>query len=159
MTPNEIAEWTRHPRTLALARRNCSNQKLAEDCIQETAVAALEKLPPDHPTPLAWLSLTLNRKCWEASKEDKREVLRRDNDVEVKWEPIAEDTDTLGDREYAKYLLSALKPAERLAISQFAWGYSYKEIVKLNGWSYTKVDKMIKRAKKRMRDYDHAATV
>jgi DNA-directed RNA polymerase specialized sigma24 family protein len=47
--------------------------------------------------------------------------------------------------------LSALKPDERLAIVLQAHGYSYAEIGRLCGWTYTKVNRCLAEGRAKLR--------
>jgi DNA-directed RNA polymerase specialized sigma24 family protein len=44
----------------------------------------------------------------------------------------------------ARQRLPALKPAERMALLLFGFGYSYREIGELNQWTRTKTDRCLK---------------
>lgn len=54
--------------------------------------------------------------------------------------------------EVRKDLLAQLKPDERTAIAMFAYGFSYEEIGRRKGWTYTKVNRCLAEGRERLRE-------
>jgi DNA-directed RNA polymerase specialized sigma24 family protein len=54
-----------HGRLLAIGRRNAANEADAEEALQEAFASFVRAFDPDgEAPPLAWLTLTLKRRCW-----------------------------------------------------------------------------------------------
>ncbi|HEX3734381.1 MAG TPA: RNA polymerase sigma factor [Solirubrobacterales bacterium] len=149
---------THHGRLLGIARRNCGDTEIGEEALQDAFVLFIDNFDPacDSP-PLAWLTLTLKRRCWALYRHRRPlrplgggapEGTRRGEGppfgepVDPRRSPaeLAEAEEALRGR---RARLAALKPAERRALGLFALGYSYGEIGKLTGWTYTKVRRSI----------------
>ncbi len=109
--------------------------------------------PDDEAPPLAWLTLTLKRRCWalyRLRRRDWQQRSKRDgdycSDAELPGGPNQHPDDLLDLAEEVVVIrgqLAALKRDERRAISLLALGYSYREVCELTGWSYTKVNRSI----------------
>jgi RNA polymerase sigma factor (sigma-70 family) len=140
--------YTEHrTRLLAIARRNSACAEDAEEALQDAFILFIDHFDPDtEAPPLAWLTLTLKRRCWALYRHQRLQATRRRDGVERLRDPdrspeeIAEVDDALA---RMRHQLVALKPAERRALGLLALGYSYREIGELTGWTYTKVNRCI----------------
>ncbi len=172
MATATAAEWqTRHPRIatiadqlytehrgrlLAIARRNSACAEDAEEALQDAFILFIDHFEPDgEAPPLAWLTLTLKRRCWALYRYQRmRAATRREGGVEGLRDPhqlpeeVAEAGDALA---RMRHQLAALKPAEQEALGLLAYGYSYREICELTGWTYTKVNRSIAEGRARLR--------
>jgi DNA-directed RNA polymerase specialized sigma24 family protein len=121
--------------------------------------------PDEEAPPLAWLIVTLKRRCWALYKRQRRSFDRADPDSACRLElapgqpstayrlpnellEVAEEIDTL------RAQIAALKRDERRALGLLALGYSYREICELTGWSYTKVNRCLTEGRAALRDLD-----
>jgi RNA polymerase sigma factor (sigma-70 family) len=141
--------YTEHrTRLLAIARRNSACAEDAEEALQDAFILFIDHFDPDtEAPPLAWLTLTLKRRCWALYRHQRlRAATRREGGAEGLRDPrrlpeeVAEAGDALA---RMRHQLAALKPAERRALGLLALGYSYREISELTGWTYTKVNRCI----------------
>ena len=65
-------------RLLAIARRNSASSEEAEEALQDAFVLFIERFDPDGDAPpLAWLTLTLKRRCWELYRLQQRSWAQR----------------------------------------------------------------------------------
>ena len=149
---------------LRIARRNGAGAD-ADDVVNDAFAAFIDKFDPASGSPpLGWLTLTLKRRCWAINRSrrlDRRagQWVDRDSgeprfsitDLPAKTASVEE---TIERAEYvleARERLSALKPAERLALGLFAAGLSYKEIGEMNQWTYTKTNRCINEGRAALR--------
>ena len=150
-------------RLLAIARRNCADGEEAEEAIQDAFIFFIEHFDPDgEAPPLAWLTLTLKRRCWalyrlrrQAWEQDAGRDCERCSDDEVLGGTSRHPVDLLDLGEEIAALrdrLAELKRDERRALSLLAFGYSYREICDLTGWSYTKVNRCLAEGRARLRE-------
>src|SRR5690242_4714630 len=143
----------RKPEFTGIALSNAPSKADAEEALQEALISFLAHFDPDGPAPaLPWFILTLKRACWAkrpcvhavsletpiegATCEAGLEAILS-NEVEGEFSERIEQT--LDARE----AMASLKPDERTALTLLGLGYSYKEIMKMGGWSYTKVNRCI----------------
>jgi RNA polymerase sigma factor (sigma-70 family) len=146
-----------HGRLLAIARRNSACLDDAEEALQDAFILFIDNFDPDDEAPpLAWLTLTLKRRCWALYRHQRlRASLRRGNNAERLADPhrlpdeIAELSDSVA---RVRHQLENLKPAERKALGLLALGYSYREITEITGWSYTKVNRCIAEGRAALRN-------
>jgi RNA polymerase sigma factor (sigma-70 family) len=138
-------------RLLAIARRNSDGVEQAEEALQDAFTLFIEHFDTaSGAPPLAWLTLTLKRRCWALYRLQRRS-----------WQQCSEsdgecsDTELLGGssrhlddlldlaEEVAstRSRLAELKRDERRALSLLALGYSYREIGQITGWTYTKTNR------------------
>lgn len=167
-TTERIAEelyQQHHDRLLALARRNTSSADDAEEALHDAFLLFIHHYDvSDGSPPIAWLTLTLKRRCWAIYKAQRRVALApppRSADEESEDDLLEQipDSGQLPDEaaEQAETValvrrqLARLKPAERRALALLALGYSYKEIVKITGWTYTKVNRCIREGRATLR--------
>ena len=141
-------------RLLAIARRNSSNSDQAEEALQDALLLFITHFDPDGSAPaMAWLTLTLKRRCWALYRRRVRERSPRpsgDRQGEFFEARVAEERpppeELVERRELlvtARAQLTALKPHERRALLLLGLGYSYREICERTGWTYTKVNRCI----------------
>lgn len=149
--------YTEHrTRLLAIARRNSASLEDAEEALQDAFILFIDRFDPDSGAPpLAWLTLTLKRRCWALYRHQRlRAAVRREGGAEGLPDrnrlpdELAEVTETVT---RVRQQLSALKPAEREALGLLAFGYSYREISELTGWTYTKVNRCIAEGRSSLR--------
>ena len=143
-------------RLLTIARRNSACGEDAEEALQDTFILFIDRFDAaTEAPPLAWLTLTLKRRCWALYRHQRiRAAARREGGAEGLPdrnrlpEEMAEVTETVAG---ARQQLGALKPAEREALGLLAFGYSYREICELTGWTYTKVNRCISEGRASLR--------
>jgi RNA polymerase sigma factor (sigma-70 family) len=149
--------YTEHRgRLLAIARRNSVCTEDAEEALQDAFILFIDHFDPDTKTPpLAWLTLTLKRRCWALYRHQRlRGAARRDDGVEGLPDrhrlpdELIEVNDTVA---RVRLQLAGLKQAEREALGLLALGYSYREICELTGWTYTKVNRCISEGRAALR--------
>ena len=141
-------------RLLRIAKRNSAGVEDAEEALQDALILFIDHFDPDSEAPaLAWLSLTLKRRCWALYRRRRwgwehgteHEIDRYSSEeVLVGARGRAEDPFELaGEIPAIRSQLAALKRDERRALSLLAAGYSYREIGQLTDWTYTKVNRCI----------------
>ncbi len=139
---------------LRIAKRNAATEADAEEALQDAFVFFISDYDPRlGAPPLAWLTLTLKRRCWrlrdaahldrrvpalpEATHEEPTGLIeRRPGDSRALPERIAE-------RDEARRRLRLLKPDERTAIGMVAAGCTYGEVARTRGWTRTKVNRSV----------------
>jgi RNA polymerase sigma factor (sigma-70 family) len=146
----------RRPFLLAVARRHTDAGIDAEAALQDAFLAFLEHYDPgvDGSRPLPWLTLTLKRRCWNAHRRcraarERIECMAREETTTTV--PPVDPLEALERAERTRTGLARLKPAERRALSLLALGYSYREICRTTGWTYTKVNRSIRDGRKALR--------
>ena len=143
-----------HRRLLGLARSNSACEEDAEEALQDAFVLFIDHFDPQgEAPPLAWLALTLKRRCWalyHRRRQSKRAWELREPPAGRSRLPeeMAEIAESVA---RVRRLLEGLKPAERQALTLLALGYSYREIGELTGWTYTKVNRSIAEGRARLR--------
>lgn len=146
----------KHAYLLAIARRNSATNEDAEEALHDAFILFIDRYnPTEGSPPLAWLTLTLKRRCWAIYKCQRRagSYQPRPSDhplapspLETRADParapdeLAEVTESV---ERVREQMRQLKPQERTALGLLALGHSYKEIADLCSWSYTKVNRCI----------------
>jgi RNA polymerase sigma factor (sigma-70 family) len=154
-------------RLRAIARRNCVNADDAEEALQDAFVLFIEHFDADDEAPpLAWLTLTLKRRCWALYKRRRsRRPARLDAAAasravagSLSAAPSSPEEATELAEELTRWgsQLSELKPDERRALLLFALGYSYREICELTGWTYTKVNRCLAEGRAKLRHLAHS---
>lgn len=142
---------------LAIARRNSACAEDAEEALQDAFILFIDHFDPDEGAPsLAWLTLTMKRRCWALYRHQRlRAAARREGGTEGLRdsrrlpEEVAETDEALA---RMRDQLAALKPAEQRALGLLALGYSYREIAELTGWTYTKVNRCISEGRAALRE-------
>ncbi len=141
-------------RLLAIARSNCDGVEQAEEALQDAFVFFIDRFDPaSEAPPLAWITLTLKRRCWALYRLRRRswqQRSERDGESCSNEELLGRSTrhpddllDLAEEVVVTRSRLTELKRDERRAISLLALGYSYKEIAAMNRWTYTKVNRCV----------------
>lgn len=150
---------THRRRLLSIANHNAPSPEDAEEALHDAFVLFINHFDPDSAAPpLAWLTLTLKRRCWASHRHLQltqrltsptghlpAQAIR--NTLRLP-EELLEATETT---QHARHLIAHLKPNERRALTLLALGYSYREICDLTGWTYTKVNRCIAEGRARLR--------
>lgn len=154
----------RKPELLGIALSNAPSKADAEEALQEALVSFLSHFEPDGPAPpLPWFILTLKRACWAKCSRVHAVSLETPIDgaaCEAGLEAVlsneveGEFSARIGQRLDARDAMAALKPDERTALVLLGLGYSYKEIMQLQGWTYTKVNRCISEGRAALRRWD-----
>ena len=140
---------------LRIAAGNAASREDAEEAVQFSFAAFIEKFDPSSGSPpLGWLALTAKRACWAAHRAqhlDRSAGQEAEPDSAESGFSVADiPAETPGGEEAverAEYVLearaklAALKAAERRAIVLIAAGYSYREVGQITGFSYTKTNR------------------
>jgi DNA-directed RNA polymerase specialized sigma24 family protein len=138
------------------ARKHCRLPDDVEEALQRAYLLFLERYQ-DRYEPIGWLQTTVKREAWRiAARAHRRrehgfEDFRKTNggacdlaavipDAGLSPEEQAEERLPLHER---RAHLAALKDDERAALLLLALGCSYREIARLRGWTYTKVNRCI----------------
>jgi RNA polymerase sigma factor (sigma-70 family) len=145
-------------RLLSIARRNCDRPEDAEEAVAEAFCLFLRKFDPERfPEPLSWLTTTVKRKCWETAR--RAEARRERNDEGDMVERLAapdsdpaERAEVLALTGEVREAMEQLKPQERRVIGLLAVGYSYREIMEMTGWTFTKVNRCSAEGRARLRE-------
>lgn len=147
------------------AERHAERPEDAEDALQAAFVLFIERYRGDC-DPVAWLQTTVKREAWGLRRKAsrKREVSldapSRAVDNGAAWveaipsESPGPDERTIRDAEHQgrERLLRQLKPDHQRALLLFGSGFSYREICKITGWTYTKVNRCIAEGRAELRD-------
>ncbi len=145
-------------RLLTIARRNSDDPDEAEEALHDAFILFIEHFDPDAGTPpLAWLTLTLKRRCWALYR--RRRWLARLPHSTAPASAAArspEEAIEIGDElERWNGRLARLKPAERRVLLLIALGYRYSEICAITNWSYTKVNRCATEGRSTLRALAH----
>jgi RNA polymerase sigma factor (sigma-70 family) len=132
----------------------------AEDAYQRAVEIMLTRSPPTDPRHLAaWMQVVTRREALAVRRSRERLLGPRVDDAADPLERIACDRpdphERLERRErvaVAIRLLFELKPQERRALVLQAQGYSYAEICRVCGWTYTKVNRCLAEGRARLRE-------
>lgn len=139
---------------LRIAHRNGAGDD-ADDAVNDAFAAFIDKFDPASGSPpLAWITLTLQRRCWAINRSrrlDRRagQWVDRDSgeprfsvaDLPAQTAGVEESIERAESVLEARKRLAALKPAERRTIGLIAAGYSYAEVGQITGFSYTKINR------------------
>ena len=129
----------------------------ADDAFGQSLEILLTKAPPLEPGTLAaWMHVVVRREALAVrrvrerllSSEAEHDIVR----TVVSDSPGPAELAERRDRQRAELVrLARLKPDERMAIVLQAQGYSYAEICRLRGWTYTKVNRCLAEGRARLR--------
>ena len=144
------------------SRRNAANREDAEEAVQFSLSALIDKYNPAAGSPpLAWVTLVLQRRCWALHREAHVDCgARQEAAPDSAGRSFAAESIPCGDTgpeqlveliEDARTRLAALKPAERRALGLIAAGYSYAEIGAMNEWTYTKTNRCLSEGRAALR--------
>ncbi len=141
---------------LAIARHNSACVADAEESLQEAFILFLDRFDPDGAAPpLAWLTLTLKRQCWDRYHRER--ILQREGAALSPVVPRGTGPQSVADHRRrpdelaelhdavrrVRAELATLKPDERRALGLLALGYSYREIGEITGWTRTKINRCV----------------
>jgi RNA polymerase sigma factor (sigma-70 family) len=140
---------------LLIARRHAVSNADAEEALQEAFISFMRAYDSGRGAPpLAWLTLTMKRECWRKRRDahlDRRagQEAERGSDnlgsvLESIPSPGAGLEERIAERDEARQRLSNLKPDQRTGLGLLGAGFSYREIGRLRGWTYTKVNRCIR---------------
>jgi RNA polymerase sigma factor (sigma-70 family) len=154
-------------RLLAIARRNCADAEDAEEALHDAFVLFIDHYDPDGGAPaIAWLTLTLKRRCWALSSRPRLAhphvtAPNPTGAIDVPAQTLVDSArrpDELAEvNERVARMRShfaRLKPNEREALCLLALGYSYSEICEVTGWTYTKVNRCLVEGRAQLRKLD-----
>lgn len=154
-------------RLLAISTRNSPSPEDAEEALQDTFALFINHFDPSSDAPpLAWLTLTLKRRCWATYRHQRVLAIQplspgtgpQAHTTEGNSQrPLQELAEATHDAKNMRKAFAQLKPAEQRALSMLAIGYSYKEIAQRTGWTYTKVNRCITEGRARLRQLTPAA--
>lgn len=160
-----------HKKLLSIGKQNCPSVEDAEEALQDTFILFIDHFDPSSDAPpLAWLTLTLKRRCWATYR--RQQFLQQNRLANPTGEPNrSQDAEALDNRHLPDELAAAaenvqrtreqlleLKQDERRALSLLAIGYSYREICDITNWSYTKVNRCISEGRARLRKLNKQTT-
>jgi DNA-directed RNA polymerase specialized sigma24 family protein len=131
--------------------------------LQEAFTAFVRAYDPGRGAPpLAWLTLTMKRECWRKRRDahlDRRagqEAERGGEDFGFVMELIpmrgASLEERVMERDEGRRRLARLKPDQRTGLGLLGAGFSYREIGRLRGWTYTKVNRCIREGRAALRE-------
>lgn len=146
------------------ARRFSANDQDADDAVEDACVAFL-RFYPARPGDegAAWMMTTVKHAALAIVKRNsvrrRRDAVARD-EIDEWWEstlpdPKGSPEERVETQDWVTSrldLLAQLKPDQRIAVSLFAAGYSYREIGERRGWSHTKVKRSIFEGRSRLRE-------
>lgn len=152
----------RHPYLLRTALKNAAGPEDAEEALQDAFVLFIDHFDPSGEAPaIAWLALTLKRRCWAIYGHQRRDPGRgrggisqstpgADTVADPRRQPdeIAEVTERV---EWVRAQLAELKPAERRALGLIGAGNSYREVGEITGWTYTKINRCLSEGRAALR--------
>ena len=135
-----------------------------DDALQTAYVLFLERYNGVG-EPLAWLYTTVKREAWAVRRRGSRRresrsnwrADRRDGDFDLSAispttapgpDETLERRESLAER---RRLLATLKRDERRALWLIGLGFSYAEICRLTGWTYTKVNRCVSEGRSALR--------
>jgi DNA-directed RNA polymerase specialized sigma24 family protein len=147
---------------LTIACRHAVSRADAEEALQEAFTAFVRAYDPGRGAPpLAWLTLTMKRECWRKRRDahlDRRagqEAERGGDDpgfiLESIPSPGASLEERVMEREEGRRRLGRLKPDQRTGLGLLGAGFTYREIGRLRGWTYTKVNRCIRESRAALR--------
>src|SRR5690349_8877013 len=145
----------RHRTTLLrVARRWSASQEDAEDALQRAFEIYVRRIASVDPaTELAWLKVVVRHEALDVRRARTEGVSldALDAGERVAGETAAVDELVAREERLARSrdALARLKPDERTALLLKAEGYSYQEIARRQGWTYTKVNRAITEGRKR----------
>lgn len=148
-----------HNRLLAISTRNSPTIEDAEEALHDAFALFINHFDPDSEAPpIAWITLTLKRRCWATYRHQRILPIQSlsTNPPPAPPDPTAqrplhELAEATADAKHIRRALAQLKPNERRALSMLALGYSYKDIARHTGWTYTKVNRCITEGRARLR--------
>jgi RNA polymerase sigma factor (sigma-70 family) len=150
-----------HRRLLAISTRNSPSVEDAEEALHDAFTLFIDHFDPDgQAPPVAWLTLTLKRRCWATYRHQRLLPMQplsptltplQPSPETAAQRPLHELAEITHDAKRMRGAFKQLKPNERRALSMLALGYSYTEIAERTGWTYTKVNRCITEGRARLR--------
>jgi RNA polymerase sigma factor (sigma-70 family) len=146
---------TERPRLLAQARRHSSRSEDAEDALGDASVQFLRHYSgPPGDEALHWMLTVVKRSAWQIARRRRN---REAEDVTANLEAAGgADPAELAERsEEATEIaaaITALKPDERAALLLRGLGLSHGEIAELRAWSLTKVRRLLREGRAKVRE-------
>lgn len=146
-------EW--HDYLLAVAFRNAACRRDGEEAVSEAFIAFIRAYDPGGKAPpLAWLTLATKRECWRKRRDAHLDryvapLVRREGEaprsvLDLIPAPGASLEEKIIERDQARRHLGSLKTDERTSLGLLGAGFSYREIGRLKGWTFTKVNRCIR---------------
>ncbi len=140
---------------LTIARRHAASKADAEEALQEAFISFIRAYDPGSGAPaLAWLTTTIKRECWRRRRRERldlragQEAERGSDDfgfvMESIQSPGASLEERVTERDEGRRRLARLRPDQRTGLGLLGAGFSYREIGRLRGWTYTKVNRCIR---------------
>lgn len=149
--------------TVRSVARQHSPPGMAEDAISRAMLIVMEKMPPDLSGDDAarWTVTVVKREGWALHRQQSRfaseSVLSRDDNappfVERSLSPKLSPHEQVERSEAVERRMKALaqlKPDEKRALVLHEVGYSYRELMRLTGWSYTKINRCMAEGRRRL---------
>jgi RNA polymerase sigma factor (sigma-70 family) len=147
---------------LTIACRHAVSRADAEEALQEAFASFIRAYDSGRGAPpLAWLTLAMKRECWRKRRDahlDRRagqEAERGSEDFGFVMESIpsrgASLEERVVERDEGRRRLARLRPDQRTGLGLLGAGFSYREIGRLRGWTYTKVNRSITEGRERLR--------
>lgn len=137
-------------RLRSIARRNSLNADDAEEALQRTLIIAMDTDSDMPGSPVAWATTVVKREAWRIRRQRTHRVHRPAGDErptdQIERLP-AEDAGPQEALERAERVkafrraFDSLKPQEREVLLLIGAGFSYEEIQRQTGFSYTKVNR------------------
>lgn len=163
---DEADLFRRHNAPLVRCVRRIVNapDALIEDACSTAWMQLIRTQPDRGPALFAWLRTVAVHEAYTLSQKQRRdawlEELPGDHSVGEGWEGLVQDPvdpDTHLEARGALSLLASLRPRQRDYLSLLVAGYTYQEIVRLTGATYTNVNKHLSRARASVRAEREAA--
>ncbi|HVC07654.1 MAG TPA: sigma-70 family RNA polymerase sigma factor [Solirubrobacterales bacterium] len=153
----------RYPYLLRIAAKNAPSHADAEEAVSEAFASFIRAFDPDgEAPPLAWVTLTVKRECWDryrrlhldrsAGQEADRAGGESGSYIEAIPSRAGTTEQQVVEVDEARTQLAALKPAERRTLSLLAAGYSYAEVGEITGFSFTKINRCAAEGRARLRE-------
>jgi DNA-directed RNA polymerase specialized sigma24 family protein len=154
--------YAEHHATLhgIVRRRGSKSPDVVDDACQHAwaqLVAAHHiDLRPPGSRAVAWLTTTAVRHAWLLNRTAGRAVATDTFTIDATYECPGPGTDELSAQHLRLDLVYQLPERPRRFLLRLAVGYSYDEIAAVERVSYTTTNKQITRAKRLLRELDHA---
>ncbi|MBQ8589359.1 MAG: RNA polymerase sigma factor [Firmicutes bacterium] len=145
----------------------CRDRELANDLLQEVFLKAMLSLPPDHGNFRAWLYKVARNLCFNALRNQKREIASDDpvaetgllGEFQIRKEnrsPLDHILESERNRRLYKGILQLSSTASQVILLQYFGGLSQKEIATVLGISPGNVRVIALRARVQLREHMEA---
>lgn len=151
-------EWAerRHGRYLrGIAHRHCHCRDDAEDAYQFALMKLAESGPDSKESVLPWLTTVIKREAWRLNGLHRRYPMLNEEGKRLAISPEPSPQEHAEAAEYRRSrrgALDSLKPEQRIALVLVGLGYSWREVMRVTGWSYTKVNRLTTEGRSQARD-------